>query len=369
MIYDAHAQAPISSATAPSSLCPNSPSHAKAIPQIREASIPDTSHTRAEKSTRPKEKTRAHRREYSTTKSEPHRPHTALVITPSENTRPCALDFSAPPPSTVKLLKSSSCSQYDNDSPIMQPFSEPHATSMRPVPSRGNSGMKSSPLNPNSGYIPPDNGYETSSSAPGSIRKTLRGKPPFAPDILDELPEIQDYAVQAEAHDTISDMRGEADMLGILQMGMGYTNGNHSSASIGSTYKPRPDQVLGLDPHAKLASFYLVSGLPRVSRATTVYTDSTDPRTMVTGHRLIRKPHKVSARLTTRWDYSGGLIFLVLRSPAKRMTISTLRCVGIASTRGHHMPASQNQVEGGAHIRSKCLMLGRKDRRSSSTKH
>jgi len=152
-------------------------------------------------------------------------------------------------------------------------------------------------------------------------------------------------------------------------MGMGYTNGNHSSASIGSTYKPRPDQVLGLDPHAKLASFYLVSGLPRVSKTTTAYTYLADSRTMVTGRPRTRKPHKVSARPTTRWDYSGGLTFLVLRSPARRMTTSTLRCVEIASTRRLHTLASQNQAEGGAPMPSKSLMLGRKDRRSSSTKH
>jgi hypothetical protein len=77
-------------------------------------------------------------------------------------------------------------------------------------------------------------------------------------DILDEMPEM------AEAADRVGGLPQDASAPGVLAMNIGYPNGNHCSATLGS--KVKTDKVLGLDPNAKLASFYLVSGLPRVRR-------------------------------------------------------------------------------------------------------
>lgn len=207
-----------------------------------------------------------HRREKSVTRPE-HNPQTPIVITPSVDTHPYARHHRAP----ASRLTSPSSSPVDVQSIIQSPpensLADLHAL---PPPRRaaGTANMRSSPLNPHSQLpMSADTGYDTSSSAPDSYRRIARGRPPFAPDILDEMPEIHDHEAYAEAQDTVSSMRDRPAMLEMLQRGTGYTNGNHSSASITSASKPRMDQVLGLDPHAKLASFYLVSGLPRVSRA------------------------------------------------------------------------------------------------------
>jgi hypothetical protein len=72
-----------------------------------------------------------------------------------------------------------------------------------------------------------------------------------------------------EMNDMVGDLPNDT-LPGILALGLGLTNGaNRSNTSVGS--KVKADKVLGLDPNAKLASFYLVSGLPRVSR-TLVFT-------------------------------------------------------------------------------------------------
>ena len=115
--------------------------------------------------------------------------------------------------------------------------------------------LRPSPLNPNPNPTAPiESGYETSSSAPGSITSNhrRRHRPTRTHDILDEMPESR------EEQDQLRDLRATPGVLASLAM-----NQNHSTLSLGN--KVKADKVLGLDPHAKLASFYLVSGLPRVS--------------------------------------------------------------------------------------------------------
>jgi hypothetical protein len=225
--------------------------------------------------------------------------------------------------------------------PNMQPSpeksrSDPSAS----IPSHGHvstANMRSSPLNPHSSpHNALDKSPEIASPAASSTRRNLRGKPAFAHDILDEMPDLHDHEAQAEAQDTVSSMRGEADSVGVLSGGMTYTNGNLSSASFGGS-KPKADRVLGLDPHAKLASFYLVSGLPRVSHGsatnkTPVKSVALTSRTIPIGHRRIPRLHRASTHPTIRLDCSGDLIYLRQLFPDRRMTISIPRCDVIGST-------------------------------------
>ena len=79
-----------------------------------------------------------------------------------------------------------------------------------------------------------------------------------AHDILDEMPEL------TEADDILGDMVGDRTP-GVIatSLGQGISSANYSSVSLAS--KKKSDRLLGLDPRAKLASFYLLSGLSRVS--------------------------------------------------------------------------------------------------------
>lgn len=150
---------------------------------------------------------------------------------------------------------------------LMTPRPSPRKLSMRPSPlGKGSSTAARGPQTP-------EDGYETSSTMGTDSRR--RGgsgfrRPGHAPDILQEMPEImaeQEVHEAIEAQDRLSCMQTEKT-LGVIAMGLGYTNAkNQSSVSLASRQKA--DKVLGLDPNAKLASFYLVSGLPRVSRRMT----------------------------------------------------------------------------------------------------
>lgn len=67
-----------------------------------------------------------------------------------------------------------------------------------------------------------------------------------------------------EADDILGDMVGDRTP-GVIatSLGQGISSANYSSVSLAS--KKKSDRLLGLDPRAKLASFYLLSGLSRVS--------------------------------------------------------------------------------------------------------
>lgn len=154
-------------------------------------------------------------------------------------------DFNATSASSLHYAPRSSPEQSSTDLPNLLP--------PRRIPT-----MRPSPLNPHA--TPGESGYETSSSAPDSIRRTIRGRHVPTHDVLSEMPEM------AEANDTLGGLPNDSPVPGVLALGMGFTNGNYSSASVGN--KVKADKVLGLDPNAKLASFYLVSGLPRVNVTT-----------------------------------------------------------------------------------------------------
>ena len=132
-------------------------------------------------------------------------------------------------------------------------------TSSAQAPARRPSTMRPSPLNPNAPFTP-DDGYETGASALNTGAKPYsRRKQHSRPqDILEETAE------RAEEDDTLHDLRGTVGP-GVLASFANIGARNYSTTSVGS--KAKADKVLGLDPNAKLASFYLVSGVPRVSEA------------------------------------------------------------------------------------------------------
>ena len=108
-----------------------------------------------------------------------------------------------------------------------------------------------SPLNP---HGTPGDGYLSSDTEYSGKRPIRRARESH--DLLEEMPEIA-----GEIHDEVYGLPRDTPS-GVTALGAGFTNGNKSQTSIGS--RAKADKVLGLVPNAKLASFYLVSGLPRV---------------------------------------------------------------------------------------------------------
>ena len=286
--------APTPSASASATGLSRQTAHAPRSTRYRKASDPRKDY-RGLESNRSKGKERLHRlhrRDHQVSCSEQrHESHTTIVITPAEDTHPCARHHrrtpsvnlvSTPSPSpAVEYIERSTPRKSHTDFPSVLPSHQrPDAANMR-----------SPPLNlSNPSPITTEKGSKIASRAPDPVPRGFQGNPPFAPDILDEMLEIHDHEVQAEARDTVCSMRGETEMLGVLQMGL-----SHSSAGVGSP-KPSADKVLGLDPHAKLASLYLVSGLPRVSWNLAILwlilkNKSLIRRTTTTGRLPIPKPH------------------------------------------------------------------------------
>lgn len=132
----------------------------------------------------------------------------------------------------AKALTLSSPRDEDLDSTSLKMASPPHSARS----SHTRRPMRPSPLNPNSHLSP-----ETPSFAGLNLLDT--------PD-------------PAEADDTLQDLRARHGP-GVLATFAHLGGRNQSTTSVGS--KAKADKVLGLDPHARLASFYLVSGVPRVS--------------------------------------------------------------------------------------------------------
>lgn len=216
-----------------------------------------------------------HRREYSVTsldrqvvdssqhhhRSERDRNDTSRYRTTSKATIIITKDeqpYSHPTyPYSDRKEPTASASSIDFAAPSSPEKSTTDLPNLIPPHRRPSSAMRPSPLNPNPLSTPGESGYDTSSSAPESLRRTGRSNRHVPThDILSEMPEM------GEASDTLGGLPRESSVPGVLALGMGFTNGNYSSASVGSKFKT--DKVLGLDPNAKLASFYLVSGLPRV---------------------------------------------------------------------------------------------------------
>ncbi|ORY21289.1 AEX-3 domain-domain-containing protein [Naematelia encephala] len=100
---------------------------------------------------------------------------------------------------------------------------------------------------------PSESGYDTHASGPSTLpRRTLRNNVRQGPSPLNETPE------HSEEHDRVHSLRLSRNGGVLDSLGTGY---NSSSVSVGS--RPKTDKVLGIDSHARIASFYLVSGLPR----------------------------------------------------------------------------------------------------------
>lgn len=211
----------------------------------------------------------------STTHRAKEKPVIPIVVatqpTPPKALHSASVDTLIPTPSTVRPQVQSRSSSFADvsrpsspegaDSPLFD-FSIPvpalptHISRNRPSSmSRSTSANRPSPLNPNASV---DTGYDTSSTTGKSESRRHRSRPQRSHDILEEMPELH------EDYDTLRGMRGDAGVLASLAAG----GTNLSTASFGS--KVKADKVLGLDPHAKLASFYLVSGLPKVRKRSMV---------------------------------------------------------------------------------------------------
>jgi hypothetical protein len=143
-------------------------------------------------------------------------------------------------PSQPYHSRSSSHSPSKSQGTYLDSLEDPYT---QPIPRRSN--MRPSPLNPNPTPNPmtlPVDLWETPQSQ-GSHRhhsSSRRG------GILDDMPEgIEDDAIHG------------------LSPGRGLLSPHASNASIAS--RGKADKILGLETGARLASFYLVSGLPKVS--------------------------------------------------------------------------------------------------------
>lgn len=183
-------------------------------------------------------------------------------------TSPASSCLDLDPPEAMELFPTADQSSPEKstvDLPLTAPRPLPRKSAMRPSPL--SDGALATSRTPQS----PEDGYETSSTIGPTLPRRATGQTSrrmgHAHDFLQEMPEMPEMAQDAhealEARDKVSHMKTEHS-LGVIAMGLGYTNAkNQSSVSVASRHKA--DKVLGLDPNAKLASFYLVSGLPRVS--------------------------------------------------------------------------------------------------------
>lgn len=178
-----------------------------------------------------------------------------------------------------QLLPQLPSRQNLRDAPYIPPQSSSYIPSMTE--------NKHYPLLPNPLDVtsPAPSGYDSSTSANTLPYRRRRD--------YDAMPDL------GEERDTIRDIR-ERGVLGSLG---GY---NSSSVSLGS--RPKADKMLGLD-HAKLASFYLVSGLPRVS-SLFLSSDLVEQGRMVeAGVWPTTKLLADFSPTMTRLDHTGDLIF------------------------------------------------------------